>query len=200
MRDRGNFAGVICGRARCPHCAANLYEMPTAPRDRTTGPHHGTRNGKRARDRTTGVRDAHCSGWRAAMGDVRAYWRGMASLACVIMVRSLGRTAGGVVPDAAHCAAIGGAQRRPRKTLSVCYFAKPRPAVATGCRGLVRGGNGARARGHGRSVCTTTGCSGANRETRRPSIAPFRNGTAQQARDVRGFGGRRRERRAAMGE
>ena len=47
-----------------------------------------------------------------------------ASLACVIMVRSRSRTAGGVVPDAARCAAIGGARRRPRKTLSVCYFAK----------------------------------------------------------------------------
>ena len=55
-----------------------------------------------------------------------------ASLACVIMVRSRGRTAGGVVPDAARCAAIGGARRRPRKTLSVCYFAKLRTAVATG--------------------------------------------------------------------
>ena len=56
-----------------------------------------------------------------------------ASLACVIMVRFRGRTAGGVVPDAARCAAIGGARRRPRKTLSVCYFAKLRTAVRFNC-------------------------------------------------------------------
>ena len=80
-----------------------------------------------------------CSGWRAATGGgdpprvVRGRTGRRASLACVVMVRSRGRTAGGVVPDAARCAAIGGARRRPRKTLSVCYFAKPRPAVRFHC-------------------------------------------------------------------
>ena len=79
------------------------------------------------------------AGWRAATGDgepprvVRGRTGRRASLACVIMVRSRGRTAGGVVPDAARCAAIGGARRRPRKTLSVCYFAKPRTAVRFNC-------------------------------------------------------------------
>ena len=79
------------------------------------------------------------AGWRAATGGgepprvVRGRTGRRASLACVIMVRSRGRTAGGVVPDAARCAAIGGARRHPRKTLSVCYFAKPRTAVRFHC-------------------------------------------------------------------
>ena len=80
-----------------------------------------------------------CSGWSAATSGgepprvVRGRTGRRASFACVIMVRSRGRTAGGVVPDAARCAAIGGARRRPRKTLSVCYFAKPRTAVRFNC-------------------------------------------------------------------
>ena len=79
------------------------------------------------------------AGWRAATGGgetprvVRGRTGRRASLACVIMVRSRGRTAGGVVPDAARCAAIGGARSRPRKTLSVCYFSKPRTAVRFNC-------------------------------------------------------------------
>ena len=67
-----------------------------------------------------------CSGWSAVTGGgelprvVRGRTGRRASLACVIMVRSCGRTAGGVVPDAARCAAIGGARRRASAKHSAC--------------------------------------------------------------------------------
>ena len=113
------------------HVKAPLFDRVAGWRAATGGWGDPTARGWEIRTR--------CSGWRASTGGgeppgvVRGRTGRRASLACVIMVRSRGRTAGGLVPDAARCATIGGARRRPRKTLRVCYFAKPRTAVRFHC-------------------------------------------------------------------
>ena len=85
-------------------------------------------------------------------------WRGGARGSGPAAVPQVGR------PDAAPCAAMWGARRRPRKTLSVCYLSSgaPRWRAATG--------DGAR---------------GASREARWPSTASYRNGTGRGAMGAR---------------
>ena len=91
--------------------------------------------------------------WRAAMGR-EARGAGAAASRCAargagVIAPSRGLPRLGL-PDAAPCAAMRGARRRPRKTLSVCYLPSHAPR---------------------------RWCGGASREARRPSFAPYRNGT-----------------------
>ena len=95
---------------------------------------------------------------------------------------------------------MGGARRRPRKTLSVCYLASraPRWRTATGSAWCARRrdratgphGDGARPRG----AANGAGCQAAHRAKARRrdgDIAPYRNGTrAWSANAKRGEGAR----------
>ena len=73
----------------------------------------GTARGMEREARGGGAAASRCAAWCVARG-------------AGVMARSRGLPRVGL-PDAAPCAAMRGARRRPRKTLSVCYLPRSAP-------------------------------------------------------------------------